>query len=328
MTPREIVIRTLEFTGPERLARSLREPWGSDFAGCGPRSGDLETGWEKVSETRWEHRDVWGNTWARIDGHSKGEVACGALPNIDAVDELPMPPLGDPARYEDAAKKVAENAGRKFLRGGVPGFTFNIARKIRRLDQYMMDLHLHRDKIERLHDRVDEVLIAMIEQYGRIGCDGIGFAEDWGTQLGLMISPAMWREIFKPRFRKLCGAAKRHGLKVFMHSCGRITDIIPDLIEVGIDALLFDQQVAHGLDNLAKYAGQVTYMCPVDIQDVLQTGDEAKIRAWARALVDRLWCGGRGGFIADAYGDETSIGAKPEWQAWASDEFVKAGTKS
>jgi len=328
MTSKEIVVRTLEFTRPERLARTLPEPWGRDIAGCRPKADDLETGWEKIDETRWERRDVWGNTWARVDDTSKGEIAAGALENIHAVDELPMPPLADPARYEAAAQTVADNADGKFVQGSIPGFTFNVARKIRRLDQYMMDLHLHRDRIETLHDRIDEVLLAMIEQYARIGCDGIGFAEDWGTQLGLMIRPEMWREIFKPRFERLAGAAKHHGLKILMHSCGKVTDIIPDLVEVGIDALLFDQQKVHGLDNLARYAGQVTYCCPVDIQDVLQTGDEATIRAWARDLIEKLWCGGQGGFIADYYGDNVSIGADPQWQAWAADEFVQAGVQN
>jgi hypothetical protein len=327
MTSKEIVTRTLEFNRPERLARTLPEPWGSDITGCGPRTDDLETGWERRGGSRWERRDVWGNTWARVDETSKGEIAVGALERVEDVDELPMPPLGDPARYAAIEQKVADHADGKFVRGSIPGFTFNVARKIRRLDRYMMDLHLHRDRIEALHDRIDEVLLAMIEQYGRLGCDGIGFAEDWGTQLGLMIRPEMWREVFKPRFRTLAGAAKQHGLKILMHSCGKITDIIPDLIDVGIDALLFDQQKVHGLDNLARYAGQVTYCCPVDIQDVLQTGDEAQIRAWARALVDRLWCGGRGGFIADYYGDNASIGADPQWQAWAADEFLKAGVQ-
>ncbi|MFH1731376.1 MAG: uroporphyrinogen decarboxylase family protein [Planctomycetota bacterium] len=326
MTSKEIVKRTLDFTRPERMARSLPEPWGSDFRGAGADYAGLGTGWEQVSESRWEHTDEWGNTWARIDEHSKGEVSKGALENIGDVEELAMPPLAHPARYEAAAKSVKDNK-EYFISGGLPGFTFNVARKIRRLDQYMMDLHLHRDKIEILHDRVDEVLLAMIDNYGRIGCDGICTGEDWGTQLGLMIHPRLWREIFKPRFERICGAAKKHGMKLLLHSCGKINDIIPDLIEVGVDALLFDQQVAQGLDFLASFAGKVTYQCPVDIQKVLQTGDEATIRAWARELVDKLWCGGKGGFIADYYRGIEAIGVQPEWQAWACDEFVKAGVQ-
>lgn len=326
MTSKEIVTRTLEFTRPERLARTLPEPWGNDIMGVGPATDDLETGWESVGGGRSERRDVWGNTWARIDVISKGEVAKGALERIADVETFPLPPLGEPQRYERAAEKVAQDKGH-FIQGNLPGFTFNIARKIRRLDQYMMDLHLHRDKIEILHDRIDEILVAMIDNYARIGADSIGFCEDWGTQLGLMIHPDMWREIFQPRFKKLCDAAKKHGLKVLMHSCGRVTDIIPDLIEVGVDALQFDQQQVHGIDNLAKYAGRVTYWCPVDIQAVLRKGDEAEIRAWARELVGKLWCGGKGGFIAGCYGDNVSIGTDPKWQAWACDEFVKTGVQ-
>jgi len=326
MTSKEIVTRTLEFSRPERMARTMPDPWGSDFLGAGADHGGLGTGWEQVSESRWEHTDEWGNTWARIDGHSKGEVSKGALEDINDVEALAMPPLGDPARYEGAAKSVKDNK-EYFITGGLPGFTFNVARKIRKLDRYMMDLHLHRDKIEILHDRVDEVLLAMVENYGRVGCDGIMTCEDWGTQLGLMIHPDLWREIFKPRIKRICDAARKHGMKILLHSCGRITDVIPDMIEAGIDCLQFDQQANHGLDALAAAAGQVTYWCPVDIQRVLQTGDEGEIRAWARQLVDKLWCGGKGGFIAGCYGDNVSIGVDPQWQAWACDEFVKAGVQ-
>ncbi len=323
MTSKEIVRRTLEFSRPERLARTLPEPWGNDLCSVGADTDDLAGGWKKVGDERWERTDEWGNTWARVEDHSMGEVAKGALENINAVEDLPMPPLSDPERYENAAKTIAEN-NEHFIAGGLPGFTFSMARKIRRLDQYMMDLHLHRDKIEILHDRIDEVLLAMVENYDRIGCDAIITAEDWGTQLGLMIHPDLWREIFKPRFKRICDAARKHGMKVLLHSCGRITDVIPDMIEVGIDALQFDQQQVHGIDNLARYAGRVTYWCPVDIQAALQSGDEAVIRGWARTLVEKLWCGGKGGFIADFYSDGVSIGVPPEWQAWACNEFVKA----
>jgi len=326
VTPKEIVRRTLEFDRPERLARCLPEPWGRDFAHVGVDMSGLGTDWEQMDETRWERRDEWGNTWARIDDVSKGEVARGALADIRDADSLPLPPLGDPARYGGAAKAAADNAD-QFVLGDLPGFTFNIARKMRRIDHYLMDLHLHREAIEVLHDRIDAVLAAMIGHYARAGVDGVMTCEDWGTQLGLMVHPDLWREIFKPRFRRLCGVAREHGLKVLLHSCGKITDIIPDLIEVGVNALQFDQQEVHGIDRLAEHAGRVTYWCPVDIQSALQTGDEAVIRSWARELVEKLWCRGRGGFIAGFYSGESAIGAKPEWQRWASDEFVKVGVQ-
>ena len=61
--------------------------------------------------------------------------------------------------------------------------------------------------------------------------------DDWGTQHSLMVSPDVFYKHFKPMYREYCEIAKHYGKYVFMHSDGYITDIIDDLIEVGIDAL-------------------------------------------------------------------------------------------
>jgi hypothetical protein len=110
-----------------------------------------------------------------------------------------------------------------------------------------------------------------------------------------------------------------------MHSCGKITTIIPDLIESGVDLLQFDQPAIHGIDTLAAFqdAAKVTYWCPVDIQTTLQTKDECAIRQEANEMLEKLWRGG--GFVAGFYGDEHSIGLEPKWQQIASDEFLRTG---
>jgi len=152
----------------------------------------------------------------------------------------------------------------------------------------------------------------------------IMFCEDWGTQLGLMIRPDVWRRVFAPGFERLCAVAHEQGAKVFMHSCGKITDIIPDLITVGIDALQFDQPRLHGIDELAQWHGRVTFWCPVDIQQTLQTHDEQAIVAEARELIGKLG-GPEGGFIAGYYGDNASIGLDPHWQDVACRTFTAYG---
>ena len=102
----------------------------------------------------------------------------------------------------------------------------------------------------------------MIIRYAEAGVDGIMFCEDWGTQIGLMIHPRTWRKVFKPGFARLCQTAHDRQLHVLMHSCGKITDIIPDLVEVGINALQFDQPTLHGVDTLAEFHGQMTFLVP------------------------------------------------------------------
>ena len=139
-----------------------------------------------------------------------------------------------------------------------------------------------------------------------------------------MIRPDTWRQVFKPGFVRLCDVAHNHGIKVFMHSCGKITDIIPDLIEAGIDLLQFDQPRLHGIDTLGKFHGQITFWCPVDIQKTLQTHDEERIRADARAMIEKLG-GPDGGFVAGYYSDNASIGLDLHWQDVACKAFMEYG---
>jgi uroporphyrinogen decarboxylase len=325
MTPREIIQHTLDFTGPERVARSFGE---ADFSGAGCTAKTHATPWVRTGGERWESTDEWGNTWARIDPTSKGEVVRGVLENIDDLDDYVFPDFSNPDDYAGVAKVRAEQPDH-WLIGGMHGFAFNIARKMRKLDQYLMDLCADPERMHALHDRIDAMLADMIRNFAASGADAVMFPEDWGTQAQTLVGPDLWRAEFFPRFKHLCGMAHELGLRVFMHSCGQITAIVPGLIEAGIDLLQFDQPDLHGIDTLAAHQerGKITFWCPVDIQKTLQTRDEEVIRAKAREMLDKLWRG-RGGFVAGYYGDNEVIGLDPKYQGYACDEFVVSGVRS
>ncbi len=324
MNSKEIVQRTIDYANPDRVARSFQE---SDFVNTGNQVETYATDWKKIGENKWERIDTWGNVWGRIDPTSKGEVKKGVLTDIDEIDSYGFPDFSDFNDYSPA-QKTAEKNKDKWVIAGLPGFTFNISRKLFKLDKYLTFLLLHPEKIKKLHDKVDKTLEDMIRNYGRAGVDSIMFPEDWGTQTQTLISPDLWREEFYPRFKKLCKIASDCGLKVFMHSCGKITDIIPDLMKAGIDLLQFDQPTLHGINTLASFQreAKITFWCPVDIQKTLQTEDGKKIKNEARQLLDKLWQG-RGGFVAGYYNDNQSIGLDPKWQEIACEEFIKYGKK-
>ena len=324
MNSKEIVRRAVEFRHPERVPGSMPDPYWNDFYHAGvdyPQTA--ENHWHRVAGDRWERIDEWGNTWARLEEFSKGEVSKGVLENLADVETIPLPDLGNPAYYQTTAERFARGKT-KFCIGGLPGFAFNIARYMRRMEQYLVDLALEPEAIMTLHRRIDDILEQMIRQYARAGADAVMLGEDWGTQTNLMISPEMWRRIFKPGFVRLCGVAHEVGVKVFMHSCGKMTSIIPDLIEAGIDVLQFSQPRVHGLDTLAQWSGQVTFWCSVDNQTTLQTHDPALIEADAREMIEKLGNQG-GGFIAGYCGGSEVIGVPLEVQEIACKAFVKHG---
>jgi hypothetical protein len=331
MNSRTIVEKTLEFDTPERLAFSW-EP--ADFCWGGPELPNPDGEWHEVHPGAWERKDEWGNTWRRLDPTSKGEVAVGALGDLRDVDSLPLPDFSRQEYYDQARRNFKANP-EMYPIGGIHGYTFSIARKLRRMEQYLMDLVSEPEAISRLHDRVDEQIRAQMLRLAQAGASCIMLAEDWGTQLDLLISPRLWRKEFKPRFQALNDYAHSLGLKVFMHSCGKMTVIIPDLVESGVDLLQFDQPQVHGIERLQTFQEQawaagrrLTYWCPVDIQKTLQTRDEAAIRHEAAELVRRLWQGNddrpTGGFIAGFYSDEASLGLEAKWQRIASEAFIEA----
>ena len=324
MNSRELVYRTLGYDCPERVAHSF---WQSDLLVIEHTVKTHATDWQKVDDRRWQRMDEWANIWARLDSTSKGEVIKGAIENIEDIDSYEFPDFSKPADYEVVRKTRTERPD-KWLVGFVPGFAFNIARKLRKFDQYLLDLAAEPAVMHRFHNRIDIVVEQMIRNYAAAGADSIMFLEDWGTQSQLFINPRMWQQEFFPRFEKLCAIARECNLKVFMHSCGRIEAIIPHLINAGVDLLQLDQPELHGLDKLASYQkhAKITFWSPVDIQTTLQTRNEKLIRAKAREMLDKLWHA-RGGFIAGYYEDNPSIGLEPKWQECACQEFNSYGIR-
>jgi uroporphyrinogen decarboxylase len=324
MNSKEIVRRTLDYDGPDRIAHTFGD---SDFVQVEFTCTTHATDWKENEDGSWDRTDEWGNLWRRIDPTSKGEVAKGVLESLDDIHDYKFPDFSKPEDYK-VVTEAKEKHPDKWIVGLMPGFAFNIARKLRRLDQYMMEILLEREKISAIHDRIDVVFEDMIKNYARAGADSVFFLEDWGTQQHLMISPKLWEEEFFPRYQKMCKLAKDEGIRVFMHSCGNISDIIPKVMESGVELLQFDQPDLYGIDNLANFQemGKITFWCPVDIQTTLQTKDEKLIREKSDEMLDKLWKG-RGGFLAGYYEDNESIGLDPEIQSWACDEFDKKGRK-
>jgi hypothetical protein len=329
MTSRDIIRRVLERDRPPRIGLSFSafegQPRTYDLAGAGPAADpsfdERRHEDEEGGECWW---DEWGCLWRRIPGKTKGgEVIEAPIKAWDDLDTYRPPSLGDPARYENAARAFEQCTDRYRL-GSISACSFNSARYLRRMEQYLLDCAAEPERVKQLNRMVSDLVLAEVSIYADIGADGVFFCEDWGTQDRLLVSPRMWQEVFRPDFERLISSAHAKGLTVWMHSCGCIADIVPDLVDLGMDVLQFDQPDLHGIDHLAEFHDRVTYWCPVDIQTTLQSGSQAMIQRKAREMVERLGVGG--GFIAKDYPDEFSIGADPAWQQWAYEAFVEAGT--
>ena len=334
MTSREIIQRVLAHDNPPRLGMAFGEYEGqprlSDLGGSGPAPDPNSGATDWVDDgTGGETRmDEWGCLWRRLKGRSQGgEVLRPVIQTWADLDTYSPPTYGDPARYTHLPQARVDQAD-KYMLGWVPGgCSFNQARYLRKMEQYLEDCAAEPEQVWRLNEIVNNLALAQIDIYADAGLDGIMFCEDWGIEDRLLVSPTMWHRLFEPFFARLIERAHSRGLTVWMHSCGMIRDILPTLVDLGLDVFQLDQPELTGLGFLSQYADRATFYSPVDIQKILPTGNRELIEARAREMI-RLLGGQGGGFIATMYGDCPGIGVDPLWGQWAYEVFVQEGTYS
>jgi hypothetical protein len=315
MTPREIVARTIRFEGADRIPCELPEPYGTDFAHVGMAPSPDARPKQGIDE--------WGCVWENIGISNLGEVKRFPLEDWSQWDDLTIPDIREPRRWTSLVG-ARERAGDKFLiAGGIS--LYERAHFIRGLENLWMDIHLAPEKLGRLIDVLVEMNLYAIERYAEAGADGYMFCDDWGLQDRLMISPDSWRAIWKPRYAEVYGAAHEAGLLNLLHSCGDVTSILDDLIEIGLDVIQMDQQENMGLAELGeRFGGRLTFFCPVDIQNTMARGNPEEIRAYCRKMVEHL-ARPEGGFIPRWYSDPVGAGHTQEAIDAMCDEFMQLG---
>jgi uroporphyrinogen decarboxylase len=302
ITSREVVAQTIRFQSPSRLPYDFPQPYGSDFLWVGMSPSTDERPRSGVDE--------WGAVWANIGASILGEVKDFPLKGWGDFGQLHIPDVHEPRRWE-VVHSARQQAGEKFLLGhGVS--IYERLHFIRGLENTWIDIFESRDELCRLIDILVEHNLVAIEHYAAAGFDGFITGDDWGLQNKLMIAPAQWREIWKPRYARIYQAAHDAGLFTFLHSCGYIVDILDDLIEIGLDVVHMDQQENMGLELLGKrFGGRITFFAPVDIQKTMIYGTLDEVRAYCRQMVRYLGAY-QGGFIPRWYTDPSGAGHRRE----------------
>lgn len=194
----------------------------------------------------------------------------------------------------------------QFVIAGACQRPFERLQFIRGTENLFMDLVLEEEGLFEFIQRMHEFHLKELDVWSRTDVDALFIMDDWGTQSSLLINPEMWRRIFKPLYRDYINLAHDAGKKIFMHSDGYILDIIPDLIEMGLDAIN-SQIFCMVPEALAPFKGKITFWGEMDRQHILPSGTEQDVADAVARVYDHLFCSG--GVIAQC---EFGPGAKPE----------------
>lgn len=217
-----------------------------------------------------EWTDEWGTRW----GHGFGGV--GATPvdwpikdwsELDNYLANRMPDPLAPGRL-DAALRILEMHGQtKYCVAQTHLALFERLHCLRGMENALADLYTNEREVDHLLEALTEYLIELIRNWGETSVSAIFPTDDWGSQTSLMVSPEMWRKRFKPRYRRIFDEIHRCGKDVFFHSCGNVTAIVRDLIDLGVDVLDPLQPGAMDLDAMARqFGGGISFCGGIDDQ--------------------------------------------------------------
>jgi uroporphyrinogen decarboxylase len=179
--------------------------------------------------------------------------------------------------YEQTDYAITANYGSLF---------FELSQWIFRNDEFFIRLITEKEMMEKMLDKLTEIhlerlepFIEAVDPYAQV----IIFGDDLGTQNNSMISPDMYREIFFPRHKEIFEFVKKNSnMRTFLHCCGAIYDLIPDLIEAGLDIINPVQINAAGMEpeKLKREFGKdlVFWGGGVDTQHTIFNATEEELR--------------------------------------------------
>jgi len=208
------------------------------------------------------------------------------IQSYDDLDDFAFPDPEASWRFDIFYETVEKYGDEFFIPGGI-GFTlFERAWVLRGFENILMDFYRNPDFVEKLLDKIMEYCIKLAQNIVKTGIDMFYIGDDYGTQQGLIMPPAIWRKYFKPRLKKIFSVAKNKGLPIALHSDGNVYSIIKDLIDIGLDVLNPCMPHALDLNRLQKeFGGCLTLWGTLDTQNTLPFGTKEDV---AREVKQRI----------------------------------------
>lgn len=162
-------------------------------------------------------------------------------------------------------------------------------------EQFFMDLGYQEDWLPLFLDRITDMAVFEARLAAQAGADIFGIGDDLGSQRGLLISPDMWRELFKPRLKRIIDAAKntRSDIAFFLHSDGDIQEIIPELIEIGVDILNpIQPEVMDPAEVKRAYGNDLIFFGAISVQHTLPLGTPDDVFNEVKLRMETIGAGG------------------------------------
>lgn len=229
------------------------------------------------------------------------------MKDFESLKEFEEYPYPDPVRDYDWDKlksQVREVRDRDLIAEGYLEITiFETAWYLRGMDNLMVDMLTDPETAEYLLDRITERRCLSAKMLAEAGCDVLRLGDDVSTQRGMLMSPDLWRQFLKPRLMKVISAAKEVSpdILIFYHGCGDLQEIIPDLIDAGIDILNPVQpECMDPIKIKEEYGDRISFWGTIGTQTTMPFGSVREVEDACNMMIKHVGKGG-GLFLAPSH---------------------------
>ena len=245
-----------------------------------------------VDETAVRFKDMFGATWRTDRRPIHLEESPLKEPSL-AGYSFPDPEDLFEAGWKDEVLDLIDRNEGKFIVNGLGTGLFARSWIQRGYENALMDSLVEPDFYEELVERTTEFYLKVLDIVLTVPVDGIFFGDDWGYQRGVTLGPERWRRFIKPNMAKLYERAHQAGKFTLHHSCGKVDDIIPDLIEIGLDVLQSVQpEVMDPYELKTKYGDNITFWGGLGSQRIIPFGTPDEIKSEIDHLCRDMSVGG------------------------------------
>ena len=239
------------------------------------------------------YEDEWGiQIKLNKDGINWG-YSYHPLNDLD-LKKLKVPDLSSRGRMDNARVKIKKHKD-KFVYAGV-STSFRRSWLLTGFSKFLEALLLDRHYVDALLNRLIEFEMQEVRMYVEAGVDMIELLGDLGSETSLFLSPELWRKIFKPGMKAVIESVKDKNVCFFMHTDGNIKEIIPDLIEIGLNILNpIQPECLDPVEIKKSFGDRLTLHGSMSLQKTLSFGNPEDVEREAEERIKK--CGYNGGLI-------------------------------
>ena len=234
--------------------------------------------------------DEWGiGHWAggAEDTYERMFPPFAAMDSARQVESYPAPAI-DATGVE---AKVAAMHARGYPVLGYAGSIYEWSWWLRGMEQFLVDLLESPSFAQAIIARVADFTARLAVETARAGIDVLAFYDDAGSQWGMQISPDLWRAFIKPAWRTVLNTVRRShpDATFFLHSCGNISAIVPDIVELGFHILHpIQPECMDAAEVKARWGDRIVPCATLGAQRTLSLSSAEEVRAETTLLMDTL----------------------------------------